>query len=137
MGTSAQVLPQGGGRRREAVTWGRADIEGMRAGTKSLTLRCVLSWTMGIRNPLGLVSPLVLRAKELLHCLQGKGMPLPWDRDMDGEEKARWADLLQEILHSKALPFPRSTAPATEGPIHIVAFADGSLTGICATLYLM
>ena len=106
----------------------------MRAGTRSLTLRCVLSWTMGIHDPLGLVSPLVLRAKVLLCRLQGKGKPLPWDRDMDGEEKARWADLLQEILHSKALPFPGSAAP---GSIHIVVFADGSLTGICAALYLV
>ena len=134
---SAQVLPQGRGRRRDSVTWSRADIEGMRAGTKALTARCVLSWTMGIYNPLGLVSPLVLRAKVLLRRLQGKGRPLPWDRDMNREEKARWADLLQEILQSKALRFPHSAAPEAEGPIHIVAFADGSLMGICAAHYLV
>ena len=102
VGTSAQVLAKGGGRKREAVTWGGADIEGIREGTRSLTLRYILSWTMRIYDPLGLVSPLVLRAKVLLRRLQCKGRPLHWDRDIDGEEKARWADLLQEILHSKA-----------------------------------
>ena len=65
--------------------WAKGDMEGMRAGTRSLTLRCVLSWTMGIYDPLGLVSPLVLWDKVLLRRLQGKGKPLPWKRDTDGE----------------------------------------------------
>ena len=84
---------------------------------------------VGVR---GLISPLILRAKVLIRRLQGGGGPIPWDKNMAKEEKVLWAALSLEVQNSGVRCFPRAEAPLKGEEVHIVAFADGSMTAVCA-----
>ena len=54
---------------------------------------------------------------------------------MAKEEKVLWAALFLEVQNSGVLCFPRAEAPLKGEEVHIVAFADGSMTAVCACVY--
>ena len=135
--TTRASVRESGRRKKVTVEWSRKEVEEMRLGTKVLTLRMVLSWTMGLFTPMGLISPFTLRAKLMLRRLQGKGKPVPWDKDMPLDEKQRWGELLMEVLDNGVITFARAAAPPEGADVEIVAFADGSLEAFCAAVYVV
>ena len=55
-------------------------------GEKVLTRRKVLALLMSQYDPLGLMVPLLLRAKILLRSLYGKGKEKNWDKPLSQEQ---------------------------------------------------
>ena len=105
-------------------------------GTETLTRRKVLSLVMSQYDPLGLLAPLLLQAKLLIHCLYGKGQEAAWDKPLDDEQAAKWAALLQEANKCPDIEFPRQLTPAGGERPHVIGFWDGSLEAFGACLYL-
>ena len=119
-------VKRSGDRKSSSIRWGRAEVEAMRRGDYPLTLRMALSWTMGTFDPLGLMSPFLLKAKMALRRLQGKGGPILWDQTIALEEKRHWADILEEILESETVFFPRVAAPPEGTKTHVVVEGGGN-----------
>ena len=96
---------------REVVLLSGADVEELAQGTRKLTRRQALSMVMGLYDPLGLVSPALLRGKLLLRHLYGPLAPKGWDADLLPVEKNLWADWFRCLLVPTEAVFPRSTKP--------------------------
>ena len=58
---------------------GEKEVKEIKLGEKELSKRAVLSFLMGNFDPLGLLSPLVVRGKILLRRLYGPDSSLGWD----------------------------------------------------------
>ena len=67
---------------RELVILGDGDVEDIAASRRGLSRRQVLSMVMGVYDPLGLVSPALLRGKLLLRRLYGPLVTGGWDADL-------------------------------------------------------
>ena len=96
---------------REIVLLDQPQVDALRAGSRKLMRRQVLSMVMGLYDPLGLISPTLTRGKLLLRRLYGNKAVGGWDHDMPQEEKVRWADWFDELLVPAEASFPRSTRP--------------------------
>ena len=116
---------------------GEKDIEAIKRGEKSLSKRAVLSFLMGNFDPLGLLTPLIVRGKILLRRLYGPDCSLDWDDPLPREEKEVWCDLLQLAVEMKPIPFLRTVMPSSaRGRAWLVGFGDGSLAAFATALYV-
>ena len=90
-----------------------------------LTRRIVLSQVMGIYDPLGLLSPLVLQAKLLLRqTWQGK---LGWDEAMNRTLVGEWKTFFSSLFEAQDLGFDRCITPdGAVGNPQLVILSDGS-----------
>ena len=93
---------------RELVLLTRGDIMRMKAGTFKFTRRQALSMVMSLYDPLGLISPALVRGKILLRRLYDSSIAQSWDSDLPREEKHRWADWFGDLLEPAEATFPRS-----------------------------
>ena len=106
--------------------------------TAVLTLRVVTSQVYAIYDPLGLISPLVVKFKLLLQELHSR--KLSWDEPLpeDLDKKAR--KQLKEIVLSGEVVFHRSLlGEVPEGglnEIQLIGFGDGADPASCACVYL-
>ena len=74
------MIVQGKKRKRRTITLCEEDITQIRQQRRILTKRMVLSLVMGQYDPLGLICPVMVRAKILLRRLYGMQMKdLGWD----------------------------------------------------------
>ena len=122
--------------KKEAKTLTMAELEAIRGGTKALSRRTTLSLLQGWFDPLGLLSPALLKGKQLLRRLHNPS--LGWDDEIPAAERLAWADWLQELATSEEVTFPRSTTPpGHRGAPSIAAFADSSLGAYCAAVYVV
>ena len=113
------------------------DIEAFRQGQSPLTKRTVLSFLMGNFDPLGLLTPLLVRGKILLRRLYGPDCQVGWDDALPKEEQDLWVDLLELAVKMKPINFARSVRPEqVEGDAWLIGFGDGSLTAFAAALYI-
>ena len=114
------------------------DIQALKTGNLFLSRRQVLSMVMGVYDPLGLISPALVKGKLLLRRLYGTGGCVGWDQDLVGTKKSLWADWFQELSMSPEVVFPRSTRPKeVRGKPRMVGFGDASLLAICAMVYIV
>ena len=122
--------------KKVAVALTREELEQIRRGTKSLSRRATLSLLQGWFDPLGLLSPALLKGKQLLRRLHNPS--LDWDDEIPAAEQLAWADWLQELVTSEEVTFPRSTTPpGHRGAPSLAAFADSSLSAYCAVVYVV
>ena len=133
--TAAQVGDPRDRRKKIPLIWTQREVEEIRQCAGRLSLREVLSWTMSVYDPLGLVSPLILRAKVMIRRLQGRGQPIPWDEDMSREEKPYGPPSSQRFKTAALCASQGWRLLQKGGEVHIVAFADGSLAAVCAAVY--
>ena len=113
------------------------DIVALEKGLESLTKRTVLSFLMGNFDPLGLLTPLIVRGKILLRRLYGPDCPVGWDDPLPKEEQDHWIDLLKLAVDMKPVNFPRSVRPEeAEGDAWLIGFGDGSLAAFASALYI-
>ena len=116
---------------------GEREVEEVKDGAKVLSKRAVLSFLMGNFDPLGLLTPLVVRGKILLRRLYGPDYGLGWDDPIPKEEQDLWAELLQVAVDMKPIPFTRTVRPSQAvGGAWLIGFGDGSLAAFAATLYM-
>ncbi|KAK3731436.1 hypothetical protein QZH41_013623, partial [Actinostola sp. cb2023] len=103
---------------------------------KPLTRRGLLSTVCSVYDPLGFVSPFVLRAKILFQelCRNKCG----WDNPMPSEVKDQWSRWLQDVPLIQNLDVPRCLKPegfeVESAELH--HFADASEHGYGAVSYL-
>ena len=123
---------------REAMLMSKHDIEMLQSGSLAFTRRHALSMVMGVFDPMGLVSPALMRGKLLLRRLYNPEIKAGWDSDLPLGEKKFWADWFNTLLHSVEVEFPRSTRPENGiGVPALAGFCDASDVGVCASLYVL
>ena len=112
------------------------DLSAVQAGTKSLSRRMTLSLLQSQFDPLGLISPALLKGKMMLRELHT--LDLAWDGEIPSQEKAAWVLWLRELAQAKEVTFSRATRPVdTVGGPSLAGFADSSLIAYCAAVYVI
>ena len=97
--------------------------------------RGVLSTMAAVFDPLGLISPVVMKAKILLQNLCKK--KLDWDQELDGHELTDWIEWKSQMKLVSRLAFHRcikDDEPSSGHQLHI--FADASEIGYGAVAYV-
>ena len=100
------------------------------------TKRGVLQRTASIFDPLGIAAPFVIRAKMFMQHLWT--MQLDWDDELDGDERQRWEDWLQELPELRNINIARCLRPSSDEPVarELHVFCDASEGAFGAVAYL-
>ena len=106
--------------------------------TSSLvTKREILRDSAQIYDPLGLLTPITVKAKLLLQTLWKR--KVDWDEPLDQEIRDKWLNIATDIQEATEMAYPRLyfsryTHPTINRQLHI--FADASLCAYGAVAYL-
>ncbi|XP_058839804.1 uncharacterized protein LOC131695363 [Topomyia yanbarensis] len=92
------------------------------AVTEPITKRSILSAIARLYDPLGLIAPIIIRAKMLLQLLWT--LSLDWDEDVPGEVQTRWKGFASELPDLSSYRISRYAFG--EGDIQLHCFADAS-----------
>ena len=105
---------------------------------KTLTKRMVLEQVMRIFDPLGLLSPHVLKAKILLRETWEEN--LGWDEELPQNLYLKWKLWLQTCFQVDKTSFHRCTGPWPDEPKQedpeLIIFSDGSIMAAAACAYV-
>ena len=123
---------------RELVELSRADVSELLTGRRKLTRCNALSMVMGVYDPLGLISPALVRGKVMLRCLYTGDPSSGWDADILPLKKRKWATWFEELLLPVETQFPCSTKPKTAvGLPRLAGFCNAADEAVCALLYVV
>ena len=103
---------------------------------KPHTLRGILSMVSSVYDPLGILAPLTIPAKQLLQqlCKQGYG----WDEPIPTEQSKQWINWIQDLPKLSEFIVPRCIKPNNFGEplsFQLHHFADASKIGYGAVSY--
>ncbi|XP_067208530.1 uncharacterized protein [Linepithema humile] len=101
----------------------------------AVTKRTILSQVATLFDPVGWVSPVVIRAKLLLQCLWLQGAD--WDAQVTGELKQSWITYLTELMDLEAIRIPRWLGTGRTMEWHLHGFCDASERAFAATIYVV
>ena len=102
-----------------------------------VTKRQVLQQSSKSFDPLGLTSPVTVRAKLLLQTLWQK--KVSWDEPLSSEYHQLWQSLLHDLKHLNTISIPRyywKDRTNTDTPIELHVFSDASTKAYGAVGYL-
>ena len=104
---------------------------------EKLTKRICLSKMNSVFDPLGILSPVTIRAKMLLRRLWG--LKLDWDTPIKESERRDWVELFQELQACETIQVPRCVKPV--GVRHdvdpvLIMFSDASEKAMGAAAYI-
>ena len=100
-----------------------------------LTKRMILSLVNSIYDPLGLITPVVIRAKILLKKLWC--CKVDWDDPVPNSIQEEWLEVLQSFLRLKEISFKRCVKPIDYvGDPVMITFCDASELAFGACCYL-
>ena len=105
---------------------------------KNATKRSILSTMATIFDPLGLISPVLVRVRILFQelCLQ----KLLWDDPLPEDKAGRWELWLKELQESNSILVPRCLLEGVQGEIietTIHGFGDASKVAYCAMVFIV
>ena len=102
-----------------------------------LTKRMLLSQLNGIYDPLGLISPFIIKGKILLRFLWLSDSKIDWDEEISEEMRLKWINFFKEMFELSNVLFHRSVKPvnAVKNPILII-FSDASKEAYGACCYI-
>lgn len=102
-----------------------------------LSKRIILQQIASIYDPLGLFSPVTLRAKVYLQNLWNQ--KLSWDTQLSGSNKSKWDILYEDMKDLASCHFPRYIGLEHKGQIYyqLLVFCDASKYAYAATVYLL
>jgi len=109
-------------------------IETIKLNDLSVTKRNILSQIASLFDPLGLVGPIVIRAKILMQKLWQ--LQCDWDKPAPIEVKNEWKNYLNSLSYLRELKVPRYLGNKIGYEIQIHGFADASLLTFRACLYI-
>ena len=90
-----------------------------------LTRRMVLQQVMAIYDPMGMLAPFTIIAKQ--HLRETWKLKLDWDEDMPAYMKKNWCEFFSNMFEMEDLKFPRCLRPDdAEGNPWLVILSDGS-----------
>ena len=98
------------------------------------TKRSILSNVSKTYDPLGFISPLVIKMKKIIQDLWKLG--LDWDQTVPNELAADWQGILNELPIISTLKIPRFVRSTEPSIYQVVGFADASEVAYCGALYL-
>ena len=102
-----------------------------------LTQRKLLSVINGIYDPLGLVTPVTIRLKVAFRNLFKCDPALNWDDPIPSADQETWYKLIEMLVKSKSIVFPRATRPPNAfGKSQMVCFFDGSDVAYASVIYV-
>ena len=102
---------------------------------KTLTKRMVLSQLNGVFDPLGLCSPVIVKAKILMRKLHTKR--LDWDDSIGDEERKSWISVFSDLFQAEKHPMPRCVKPQLySGDPEFIFFSDASEQAYRACVYV-
>ncbi|XP_071954191.1 uncharacterized protein [Antedon mediterranea] len=102
-----------------------------------LTKRICLSKINSVYDPLGLITPITVRAKILLRKLWGA--KLEWDEAINMSERAEWIDLFEDLSTTSSVEFRRCVKPLDAKPgilPSLIMFSDASEKALGAVAYV-
>ena len=105
--------------------------------TSLITKREILKESSKVFDPLGLLSPVTVRAKIFMQSLWQRNMD--WDELLSDEDQQQWLEIAENIQEARCLQIPRQYFPtvgASEQPDRLHIFADASLTAYGAVAFL-
>ena len=101
------------------------------------TKRSVISISSRFYDPLGIISPIVIKFKLMFQDLCGNGGD--WDKKLEGEMKKRWDSLIKDLQDLKPITFPRcyfSEVKEKMMSCELHGFCDASTRAYGAVIYL-
>ncbi|XP_024867312.1 uncharacterized protein LOC112451722 [Temnothorax curvispinosus] len=98
------------------------------------TKRRVLSETARLFDPLGWLTPVVIRAKILIQSTWLKG--LDWDAPLPSADAQQWGSFLEELPRLELVRVTRWLDSGADSRVEIHGFADASERGYAAAVYL-
>lgn len=107
-------------------------MNGVRKPTKREFLRIIMS----IFDPLGLISPFIIKSKIIMQEVWLS--KVNWDEPLRDEEHARWISWLQSLRDIEEIRIPRCITPKVNylGSAQLHAFCDASLKAYTAAVYV-
>ena len=99
---------------------------------QSNSKRKVLKTIAALFDPLGIFSPLLLRAKLFLQLLWTE--KLDWDDPLGFENERMWMEIQSDLKVNEVNKIPRFTPLGSD--TELVCFADASKSSYCAVVYL-
>ena len=105
--------------------------------TPLVTKREVLSESSKVFDPLGLLSPVTIRAKTFMQSLWQCN--IDWDEPLSDEDQQQWLTIAKNIQEARHVQIPRQYFPTVGTPkqhdrLHV--FADASLTAYGAVAFI-
>ena len=105
---------------------------------KELTKRMILSQVNGIYDPLGLASPVIMKAKILMRKFHIEGLKhLDWDDVIPAQFRDEWIDYFTELFQMEDISFVRcikSTNSVGDPILILFSDASGDAYVVCAYL---
>ena len=101
---------------------------------KDLSKRSVLASINSIFDPLGLLEPIVNRAKLFLQELWS--LKLHWDDNLSIEQASVWNDIVAELQLANNLRVPRQVIASSSKIISVHGFCDASPRAYGASIYI-
>ena len=105
--------------------------------TSLITKRDVLKESSKVFDPLGLLSPVTVRAKIFMQSLWQRN--IDWDEPLSDEDQQQWLEIAENIQEARSLQIPRQYFPMvgdSAQPHRLHIFADASLTAYGAVAFL-
>ena len=100
------------------------------------TKRAILSNISKIFDPLGLLSPIIIRSKIFLQNLWLK--KLDWDQELDEESKINWKTIREDLSHIPNIKIPRYLSENPKINQYMLhTFCDASTAAYAAAVYLV
>ncbi|XP_043282378.1 uncharacterized protein [Venturia canescens] len=103
-------------------------------GGQSITKRVILSEIAQIYDPLGFLSPVVIRAKILLQRLWLE--KLAWDDPVSTEVGKSWVTFRHDLAHLGNIAVPRWLNMTSDSTVEIHGFSDASQLAMGAVVYV-
>ncbi|XP_023805499.1 uncharacterized protein LOC110017230 [Oryzias latipes] len=104
---------------------------------KPYTQRGVLSTVNSVFDPLGFLSPVIIRGRLLLRDLSLHATE--WDAELPEDMRGRWIEWQQSLQCLRDLQIPRTytNIPFSQAKhVELCIFSDASMKAICAVAYL-
>ncbi|XP_011884025.1 PREDICTED: uncharacterized protein LOC105571160 [Vollenhovia emeryi] len=102
--------------------------------TAEITKRRVLSSIAKLFDPLGLVSPVIIKAKIIMQELWS--IKIGWDEPLPSHAAVKWREFVEELQDMPCLSFPRWIGIADNHAVEVHGFCDASKLTICAAVYI-
>ncbi|XP_049875002.1 uncharacterized protein LOC126373073 isoform X1 [Pectinophora gossypiella] len=104
--------------------------------SRAVTKRQILSHIASFYDPLGFISPIIVRGKAIMQKLWCE--KIGWDSDPPQQLKGEWADFASSLAAMKPILLDRNIqVPSDAKAVQLVGFADASSSiGYGACLYL-
>lgn len=100
----------------------------------ALSKRAILSDLNKIFDPLGFLSPVLIKGKIFLQQLWA--MKIEWDAKLPNEIQEKWRQFYEELEQLETIRIPRKTRPEISDVTEIHGFCDASEEAFGATVYV-